>query len=363
MKKVLVFCIIGIISFSCELNETGPPLKVLDLDERSLELLQYGNDFGLELFAEVMKEAGEDENVMVSPLSVALALGMTYNGSAGTTRDAMEETLRLKGLTDVEINDGYKEIIDQLLDLDPKVIMEIANSIWYREGFEVETEFINTNKEHFYAEIRELDFSRPDAKDIINQWVSDHTNELIEEIINSIPPQAVMYLINAIYFKGTWTYEFDPEDTEQRTFVTGDGTEISAEAMRQETTLNYFSNDKLQLVELPYGGEQYSMLVFLPGINYTCEDILADLNRPNLSSWTEQFSEANVLVQLPRFKFEFFKKLKDPLSEMGMGVAFSELADFTGSTRRVVCSFPRCCTRPSLMLTRKGRKLRQSQLL
>ena len=329
MKRIIVFSLITLLVFSCELNQVDPGSKNLNLDKKSMELLEADNEFGLELFKEVMKEAEAGENIMISPLSVALALGMTYNGSAGATREAMESTLKLEGFTEEEINNGYKSIIDQLLDLDPKVIMEIANSIWYREGFEVEDEFINTNKEHFYAEIRELDFNRTDAVDIINRWVSDNTNELIDEIIKEISPETVMFLINAIYFKGTWTYEFDPEETQMRPFYTEQGSEMSADAMRQETELNYFSNDQLKLVELPYGDEKYSMLAILPSGDYTCADIRAQLNNSNLNSWTGQFNKTNVLVQLPKFKFETFKKLKDPLTEMGMGVAFSGSADFT----------------------------------
>jgi serpin B len=254
---------------------------------------------------------------------------MTYNGSATTTREAMEATLKLEGLTEEEINDGYKSIIDQLLDLDPRVIMQIANSIWYREGFQVEEEFINTNKEHFYAVVRSLDFSQPDAVDIINQWVSDHTNELIEEIIDMIPAEAVMYLINAIYFKGTWTYEFDPEDTRPELFYPASGASFQAAAMYQETKLNYFSNNLFQLVELPYGDQKYSMLVFLPSGEHSCSDILAELNNDNWNNWTNNLAETNIYLQLPKFKFETFKLLNEPLSRMGMEIAFTGSADFT----------------------------------
>jgi serpin B len=320
---------VALLAVACETNPPVPESKELNLNLKSLELLASDNEFGLELFQEVMQDAKDNENVMISPLSVALALGMTYNGSASATREAMEATLKLQGLTEDEINDGYKSIIGQMLDLDPRVIMEIANSIWYREGFEVEDEFINTNKEHFYAEIRSLDFSRPDAVDIINQWVSDHTHELIEEIIDAIPPLAVMYLINAIYFKGTWTYEFDPEDTKPETFYPASGASYDAPAMHQESKLNYYKNSLFELVELPYGDRKFSMLVFLPPGEHTCSDILAELDNDNWNSWTNSLIETNVYLQLPKFKFESFKLLNDPLSSMGMEIAFTESADFT----------------------------------
>ena len=329
MKRIAIYFLATLLVAACETNPSVQESKDLNLNLKSLELLASDNLFGLELFQEVMQGAKDDENVMISPLSVALALGMTYNGSASTTREAMEATLKLQGLTEDEINDGYKSIIDQLLDLDPKVVMEIANSIWYKEGFEVEDEFIKTNKDHFYAEIRSLDFSSPDAVNIINQWVSDNTNGLIEEIIDAIPPAAVMYLINAIYFKGTWTYEFDPDETNLEPFSPEAGGSSETPAMHQETKLNYYQNSLFELVELPYGDKKFSMLVFLPSADNTCSDILAEMDNDNWNNWTNNFSETKIYLQLPKFKFETFKLLNDPLSSMGMEIAFSDAADFT----------------------------------
>ena len=171
MKIIPIVFLAIMVMAACETNPGEPISRDLNLNKKSQELLEADNEFGLDLFAQIMQEAATGENVMISPLSVTMALGMTLNGAVASTREAMVETLRLQGFTAEEINQGYKSIIDQLLDLDPKVLMEIANSIWYREEFEVENEFIETNKEHFYAEIRPLDFSRPDARDIINRWV------------------------------------------------------------------------------------------------------------------------------------------------------------------------------------------------
>ncbi len=329
MKKILVFCLIATIAAACEISPGDNGDRDLNLSWKSLELLETDNAFGLELFTEVAKEFEPGENYMISPLSVALALGMTCNGAASGTREAMEATLKLQGFTEEEINEGYKSIIDQLLDLDPKVIMEIANSIWYKDDFAVEDEFIQTNREYFYAEVNPLDFNDPGAPDTINQWVSDHTHELIEEIIDRIPAEAVMYLINAIYFKGTWTYEFDPEETEMRPFYPEQADPVEVSSMRQEAELKYHQNDLLQLVELPYGDEKFSMLVLLPCGENTCSDIQAVLDNDNLNTWTNQLAGTDVLVQLPKFKFRTSLLLNDPLCRMGMEIAFSWGADFT----------------------------------
>ncbi len=330
MKKILIIPLAFLLTVACEKNPAEPEKRELNLDKKSQELLEADNAFGLDLFAEVIQEAEAGENVMISPLSVALALGMTLNGAETTTRDAMEEALKLQGFTQEEINQGYKAIIDQLLVLDPKVIMEIANSIWCREGYYVREEFIATNQENFYAEIQSLDFNRTDAVDIINAWVSDKTHERIDEIIDQIPAEAVMYLINAIYFKGTWTYEFDPEETADKAFFPESGQSFQTPAMRQQSDLNYFSNDQFQLLELPYGDKDFSMLVFLPAGQNTCADILAELDNENWNSWTRQLAETEVVVQLPKFTFETSLLLNDALSDMGMEIAFSDGADFTG---------------------------------
>jgi len=144
----------------------------MNLTKKSLELIESDNEFGLDFFRKIMINDTSD-NIMVSPLSVALALGMTYNGAADSTKEAMKETLKLSGLTDEEINAAYESIVGQLLKLDPKVILSIANSIWYRHDFTVLPAFIDLNKQYYDAEVNELDFDLPGAKDIINAWVDE----------------------------------------------------------------------------------------------------------------------------------------------------------------------------------------------
>ena len=135
-----------------------------------------------------------------------MALGMTLNGAKGQTYEDMKHTLELNGLTEKEINEAYKSLIDLLLNLDEKVIFEIANSIWPKEGYSVLPAFMEVNQKYFYSEAKPLDFSRSDAVEIINNWISDKTHGKIENMLDYIPEDAIMYLINAIYFKGTWTY-------------------------------------------------------------------------------------------------------------------------------------------------------------
>ena len=330
-KRLVSIILTGIIVIlTCDrLPDEQEPNK-LNLTKKSLELIESDNEFGLEFFREVINNDTSD-NIMVSPLSVALALGMTYNGADGSTKEAMKETLKLSGLSDEEINTAYKSIIDQLLKLDPKVVLSIANSIWYRLNFTVLPEFIDLNKIYYDAEVNELDFSLPDAKDIINEWVDEKTKGLIPEIIDYIPAEAVMYLINAIYFKGLWKYEFDPEATsEQPFYLTNDQTEV-VDMMEMECDLMYMSNELFSAVKLPYGDGAFSMTILLPHSQYTPDNIVEELSNENWNTWMNSFSNEHVVVKLPKFKFKFFRLLNQDLKDMGMSIAFDPFnADFGG---------------------------------
>lgn len=327
--KLVSIIISGIIlTISCErLPDEQEPNK-MNLTKKSLELIESDNEFGLEFFRKVMNNDTSD-NIMVSPLSVALALGMTYNGAEDSTKEAMKETLKLSDLTDEEINAAYKSIVDQLLKLDPKVILSIANSIWYRQNFTILPEFIQINQNYYDAEVKELDFNLPNAKDIINEWVDEKTKGLIPEIIDYIPAEAVMYLINAIYFKGLWKYEFDPEATGKQSFYLKNGNVEMVDMMEMENDLLYLSNDLFSAVKLPYGDGAFNMTILLPHSQFTPNDIAEELTNANWNIWMDSFGKEHLVVKIPKFKFKFFRELNQDLTDMGMGIAFEPLnADF-----------------------------------
>ena len=332
IRLIIPAIVILLLGYSCEkTKDVEPGPKEINLTQKGKILVEADNIFGINLFKEVLKAEEPEKNVMISPLSVSLALAMTYNGADGDTKAAMEKTLELAGLTVDEINENYKMLIDALASVDPKVLMSIANSIWYRQEFDVEQDFFNVNQDYFYAKVAPLDFNNPDAVNTINNWVADKTNDKITEIINEIPSLAVMYLINAIYFKGIWKYEFDESDTQEKPFYLSDGTTKDVPTMAQEASFNYFSNDIMQAVEMPYGAGNYSMIILLPQYNKTPDDIIDQLNNENWNSWLNEFYEAEkVQIQLPKFKFEYKNLLKDELTNMGMGIAFDEYnADFS----------------------------------
>ncbi len=332
--KILVFTFLIIFTVSsCKKKSLKTELnpEKINLSNEAKQLVNADNKFGFDLFKSVVQSEEAGENIMLSPTSVALALAMTYNGAEEETKTAMEETLNLQGLSVDEINKSYQHLIDALITVDDKVTLNIANSIWYRNTFSVEQDFINTNQDYYDAEVTELDFGASSAKETINNWVADKTNDKITEIIDNISADAVMYLINAIYFKGIWHYEFNESDTEEQNFTFSDGTSEQVETMSLKADLNYSYNDLFKAVELPYGQGNYTMMLFVPKDENTVNDIVSELNVENWNNWLSDFEQtSSVNVFLPKFTFEYEKKMNELLSDLGMEIAFNEyLADFS----------------------------------
>ena len=320
--------------FSCEENDQPKPdlePKPIEVTPQAQQLIDADNRFGLELFRNITTGADQPENTMISPMSISLALAMTYNGAAGETKTGMEEALYLSGLSTREINESYQALMEALLSVDPKVTMEIANSIWYRREFSVEQDFIDVNREYYNATVEALDFNSPDAVRTINNWVDDETHGKIPQIIESIDPLTMMYLINAIYFNGKWKYEFDKDKTSQQPFYLADGSQIQVDMMQNEAGLRYLGNDLFQAVGMPYGRGNYSMVCILPREDLKVGDVVQQMDADNWNQWMQAMDSANVQVHLPRFSFEYKKTLNELLKAMGMEEAFdANQSDFSG---------------------------------
>ncbi len=328
---LLTFMII--MNTTCNMSDDDPGIEP-ELTEKTASLITASNDFGLDLFNYIYAYEEDQENIMVSPLSVSLALAMTYNGALTQTKNDMEKTLRLSGLTSEEINTSYYNLIEALKKMDAKVKLEIANAIYYRDDFEVEQDFIKINKKYYDAEVAPLDFSSDDAVDIINSWVFDHTDGKIETILERISPLHVMFLLNAIYFKGTWQKEFNNKSTEALPFYLENGEQLITETMQRLDTALYTSNELFSAVQLPYGENNFYMTVFLPNPGINLKDITEKLNKETWNSWMENFEiTKNIDIKFPRFKYKYEIMLNDVLSEMGMKIAFTSAADFRGINR------------------------------
>jgi len=321
---------LSLVSCKKEENATSD-MKNIPLTTRQQQVVNQSNAFGFDLFRKVIETSGSENNLMISPLSVSMALGMTRNGAAGTTLDAMNETLGMSGFTEQEINESYQYILGTFSSLDPAVKLSIANSIWYSNTFSVLQPFIETNQTYFGASVTPLDFKDPASVTTINNWVSDKTNQLIPTIIEEIPDGMVMYLIDAVYFKGQWRYKFEKDKTEAKTFYLSDGSEVQAESMLQRANLQYFAGTGFKAVELPYNQGNYNMNILLPEASSSISEIISQLTQDNWNNWQKNYTEADVQVQLPKFKYDYDEKNMIPvLKALGMEIAIDpNYADFT----------------------------------
>ncbi|MBN1926156.1 MAG: serpin family protein [Prolixibacteraceae bacterium] len=314
---------------SCQKDDNEP--LVTDLDQKSQTLVEADNSMGIDLFQRICQE--ESGNVTISPLSVSLALGMTYNGAKEETKLAMQEAMHLSGLTANEINQGYKYLMDALLAADPEVTLDIAQSIWYRDDMNVLPDFIEVNQTYYDAKVSELDFSSPDALEIINGWIADKTHDKISDMIEEIEPTHVMFLVNAIYFNGTWKTSFDETLTRKQPFTKEDGTTIDVDMMCASDSVNYQVDELFSSIELPYGDGNFNIVVMLPAHSKTCDDVINEITPEKWEQWMGNYTMTYLsTLQLPKFKTEFEMKLNDILSAMGMEIAFDPRANFKGIT-------------------------------
>ena len=294
--------------------------------------------FSWDLFKKLNAEDSA-ENIFISPFSISSALTMALNGAEGNTRTEMEKALHYEGTTREELNRGYAYENNRFSSLDQKVTLQIANSIWVRDGFEIKKDFIDMNRRYLRAEAQTLDFDDPSSADIINGWVSEKTNRLIPSVISPpIPPSAIMYLINAIYFKGEWTTEFKPENTQQKDFQALDGKTDTVSMMQRKGKIDYFTNGELQAVRLPYGNEKISMILVLPK-----KELNQWINGMNADKWKELVTGFHPVrdleLQIPKFKMEYgLKQLNGALNGLGMKEAFSDGADFSGIAENICIS-------------------------
>ena len=293
-------------------------------------LVSANTRFGFNLFAELGKKS-TGKNLFISPTSIGLALAMTYNGAVGDTKIAMERALEIQGLNHSDLNRAYLELRSALESPDPKVQLNIANSLWAKKEVTFNPDFLARNKQFYGAEVTTLDFNNPGAPATINAWVNDKTKGKIEKIVDRIDAQSILFLINAIYFKGAWANEFDKAKTKDEPFTTAAGQPTQHPIMHQSGDYKYLEGKDFQAVSLPYAGGRVSMYIFLPAKDVRLEDFQKSLTAANWDTWLKQFVETKGEIGVPRFKIEYESTLNEALSALGMGVAFDpNRADFSG---------------------------------
>ena len=316
------------------LNYPSPNLAYANSDTKAASvdksIVTANTNFAIRLLKELQSEQS-GRNIFISPLSVSIALAMTYNGANSSTREAMSSALGLNGMSNDMVNVGYQQLIESLLSADKDISLNIGDSIWIRSTFApaVKAQFTDALSRYFGSSV----YSRPfDASTIseVNSWVSKETKGKINRILDSIDSDNVMFLINAIYFKGGWVDEFDAALTQQADFTATDGSTVKVDMMRRDGYYSYFGDDEVQVARLPYGRDKIAMYVFLPAKIGSLESFTAALTGNDLEAYFGKLSNTELKLQLPKLKLEYGKvDLKNALTTLGMGVAFDrESADF-----------------------------------
>ena len=301
-----------------------------DTSKISAAVVDANSKFAFDIFRELNSVEGNG-NIFFSPLSISTALSMVYEGAEGTSKEAMARALNYEGIETKVLNESYRNLFLHLNSLDSNVNLSIKNSIWIRQGEAIKPEFINANEDVFGAYISELDFSKPEAADTMNKWISSATEGKIDKMVNSpIGPLVVMYLINAIYFKGEWTTRFEEKNTFADKFNSTGGSEDGIIMMSMQSDMGYVSKDGYKAVKLPYGSGK--IYCFLPEGNMTVDEFIQNFDREKWNEIKGSIDKTErVKIQLPRFKMEYgIKELTASLISLGMGVCFTDKADLSG---------------------------------
>ncbi len=329
MKKHVIIALSlasALTGWQCRQDDNSPGLELsfdCTASPQVCELSQANNDFGFKVFKK-LHAYEPNKNLFISPTSIATALTMTLNGAKGQTAEEMKSTLELNGFTLEEVNAAYKVLLTTLPALDNDVDIKIANSIWYRKGFAVKPPFLDVNRQYYNSEVEALDFREPAAVNTINNWVKNKTKGLIDKILEQIPDNAVMYLINAVYFKGDWRYTFKSEETRQAPFYRVDNTQTPVDMMGFGRTMKFplYTSPEFYAVDLPYGDSVYSMTLIVPREGHTAAGILAQLNGQTWQQIVGGMSVQEMSFQMPKFEMSYEKNLNRTLQELGMPKAF-----------------------------------------
>lgn len=308
---------------------TDNELRFVSLTRAQQEMVKHSNDFAFNLLRQAMA-SGElkGKSLMLSPISVTYALGMLNNGATGETQQQINQVLGFGETGAAGINDFCHKMLTEATALDKLTKMMIANTIFMNKDYQLKPTFVEMARQYYEATPETRNFKDGKTRNVINKWGSDHTEGMIKEVLteSEFNPEAVSYLLNAIYFKGTWTEKFDKAKTKQQAFTRSDGTRQQLPMMSMEHEFNYVDTEHYQAVRLPYGNGAYSMTVLLPHEGQTVDDVLVALAT---SSWSNYLGEPAIVdLKLPRFETDTNVNLKALMQQLGLTKAFTEYAEF-----------------------------------
>lgn len=289
------------------------------------------NQFAFSLYSQLSRES--EDNLFISPYSIFVALAMTYEGAKGQTAQEMYDILGVPQNNETMLCSFGR--IYNLLNQKKEYTLNTANALWTQNDYTFLDEYLEFINNYYMGKATDVDFGDAEqAARIINEWVEKNTGGKIKDLISSgdIDPLTKLILTNAIYFKGTWKYQFNPDDTNNADFEITPGSTVSIPMMslsESDYDFKYYETEEMQMLELPYKGDKLSMIIILPTEN----DIVSFENSftyENFLAWKEQCAETSVQIGLPKFTMETEYNLKESFIDMGMTTPFSMDADFSG---------------------------------
>ncbi|ACK70440.1 proteinase inhibitor I4 serpin [Gloeothece citriformis PCC 7424] len=298
------------------------------------QLLEANTLFGLRLFQTLVSE-DPNQNVFVSPPSVAIALSILMQGANGKTREEMVSTLGYEELNVKEIHTTHQILLNSLQQDNPNLDIALANALYARDGISFRHQFLKDNELYYQSQITNLNFASPQAAGIINRWTREHTQGKIDQIVPHINPKDTLIVVNAIYFKGMWKHKFDRQQTKNQPFYLPNGKTKQYPLMSGKGKYQYYENEQFQAVNLPYGDERFSLYIFLPKSGSNLSSLLSQLTFQRWNEWIQEFNVKQGSLQIPRFTIEYESNLKQALSTLGMKSIFSQ-GDFSNMTSSAV---------------------------
>ncbi|HWB24448.1 MAG TPA: serpin family protein [Chitinophagaceae bacterium] len=330
--RIQVYAILAAAVFttlSCKKSGGGGDItNTVTLPVNGTAVVDANNHFALNFLRATLQSDAANNNKLISPLSIYLALGMVYNGADNATKDSMTEVLQLSGININDLNATCKALIEQLPAEDNKVAMYIANSIWYKQHTAQPLQsFLDINASYYKADLQPMT-----TVDAINNWAAENTKNKITKIIDAIPDNMLMFLINAIYFKGGWKFAFKSQDTHTASFYLQDGSKINVPFMQQQLTTDIYYDEGYNAVEMPYGGgNSYSMYLLQSKNNAKAvNEFAGSLDATALKGIITGMKPLRIKLVMPKWEYSYnIDDMKAELSALGMHIAFTGAADFS----------------------------------
>ena len=310
-------------------------LSYFQLLSQNIDMTVNGNsEFASKLYEQVKQEP---VNIIYSPFSISSALAMTYAGARGETLNQISKAMSFSKNQD-ELHQNFNLLNNQITKSEIKGIdIQLANSIWIEESFKVSEDFLNINKSYYNAGIIPAQFyiDPENSRLKINNWVEKHTNNKITDLLpdGSIHQSTIMVLVNAIYFNNSWKKPFDKKLNTEGVFYVFKTCQTQATFMNNSINSGYYEDNKLSIVEIPYVDEQQSMFIFLPKEKYGIKDLEKIFIDNTYSDYFDKMTPKRVELTIPKFKTEATYNLKEQLSNLGMPIAFTGNADFSGISK------------------------------